>query len=112
MRINTKTVWDMSGDELVVIENEGYDYDGMVMECKGGGGGSCPEPKDTPYTFRPQALTPTGGSQNQGIGQLYQQASGPPIAATNNVDANAMMQAGGPQQPQGFADGGMAMRPP
>lgn len=37
MRINTKTVWDMSGDELVIIENESYEYDGSVTEAKGGG---------------------------------------------------------------------------
>lgn len=39
MRINTMTVWDMSGDELIEVYNESHEYDGEVSEAKGGGGG-------------------------------------------------------------------------
>jgi len=53
MKINTKTVWDISGDEIVEIHNESYEYTGVVSETKGGGG-SCPPPNDTPYTYDPR----------------------------------------------------------
>ncbi len=40
MKVNTLTVWDMSGDELVEIHNESHEYTGPVAEAKGGGGSS------------------------------------------------------------------------
>lgn len=37
MWVNTKVVIDM--ETLAVVECEGFDYDGLVVECKGGGKG-------------------------------------------------------------------------
>lgn len=40
MKVNTYTVWDMSGDDIVEIHNESYEYEGDVAQAKKGGGGS------------------------------------------------------------------------
>ena len=58
MKINTNTVWDISGDDVVEIHNESYTYEGVISESKGGGGGSCPPPDTTQQYQAPSEMNP------------------------------------------------------
>lgn len=55
MKIYTKVVIDL--ETLSVIEEEGFEYDGEVAECKGGGGGSTVNSVDYKYNARMATLS-------------------------------------------------------
>jgi len=106
MQIFTKMIWDMSGDELIIIESESYEHDGPITDCKGGGGG-CPAPAESPYTFKPQPLgpSPQAAQAAQGLAalQAQQQAATPQAGAIQGAqytDPAALMQQQQMQQQQ------------
>lgn len=47
MRINTRIVFDMTQDDVPVIECDSYEYEGDLALC-GGGGGKSPSIPDAP----------------------------------------------------------------
>lgn len=66
MRVYTRIVIDMASG--AVLEAEGFDYDGPVALCKGGGGGSqTTNTQDTEYNARMATIA----ESQQGMAQEY-----------------------------------------
>ena len=89
MKVYTKVVIDM--DSLDVLEEENFDYEGLIAECKGGGGGTTTK---TEYVQSPEqrqiyqkvlpAITQIGQRAAGQIGPLWEPGPAPdvPLAPT------------------------------
>jgi len=81
MKIYSSVTWDMSGDEVVEIASESYEYDGPVAECKGGG--DAPDDNTAPYSYTPNSGVPPSFGDEEEQGSSYN-----PTAAPYDNDGN------------------------